>query len=202
MLKKNIRDGGQSAYTNPTDHLAYNIKIFEEDLADAAADADAEAAADAAAAMVLQRERSNSSGSPFRASAGVSSGSDLATSGRKFQNSLESKRPATSPGHLTTSLDVIQPTISAGNLYPSLDGNEQAEPGNSGSRVLFAAAEVFLPNDADFVNKLASSARQHNRSFDTPAMKAHTDPQKARLTKLFWPPDVHVDADPVLPEAT
>jgi hypothetical protein len=89
------------------------------------------------------RERSTS----FRASAGVSRRSDLATPRRK---------------------DGIQPTISAGNLYPSLDGNEQAEPGHSGSRILSAAAEVFLPNDADFVSRLASSARQHNRSFDTP----------------------------------
>jgi hypothetical protein len=72
--------------------------------------------------------------------------------------------------------------ISAGNLYPSLDGNKQAEPGHSGGSVLSAAAEVFLPNDADCVSKLASSARQHTNSFDTRAMKAHADPQKARLT--------------------
>ena len=77
------------------------------------------------------------------------------------------------------------------------DGNKHAEPGHCGSSVLSAAAEVFLPNDAEFVNKLASSARQHTR-----AMKAHADPQKAILTDLFWPPDVQVDADPALPEAT
>ena len=33
-------------------------------------------------------------------------------------------------------------------------------------------------------------------------MKAHADPQKATLTNVFWPPDVQVDADPALPEAT
>jgi hypothetical protein len=32
-------------------------------------------------------------------------------------------------------------------------------------------------------------------------MKAHADPQKARLTDVFWSPDVQVDADPAMPEA-
>jgi hypothetical protein len=134
------------------------------------------------------------------------------------RTSHDGKPPAITRGHLTatlmairrrarrsvsaaqnsqTSLDGIQPTISAGNLYPSLDGNKQAEPGHCGSSVLSAAAEVFLPNDAHFVSKLVSSARQHTR-----AMKAHADPQKATVTDLFWPPDVQVDADPAMPEAT
>ena len=118
----------------------------------------------------------------------------------KSDNSHDGNQPATTtrfPSVTLLSLDGIQPTISAGNLYPSLDGNKQAEPGHCGSSVLSAAAKVFLPNYADFVSKLASSARQHTR-----AMKAHADPQKAILTDLFWPPDVQVDADPALPEAT
>ena len=76
-LKQRVRNGGIAAYTNPADHLAYNIAILEQHRAEDAADA----AADAAAAAVLQRERSHSGGSPFRASAGVSRGSDLATPG-------------------------------------------------------------------------------------------------------------------------
>ena len=138
-MQQFVRDGGTVAYTNPADHLAYFIAGLEQDRAETMADA----VADAAAVVVLQRERSHSGGSPFRASAGVSRGSDLATPGRKFHNSLESTRPATSPGHLTTSLDGIQPTISAGNLYPSLDGNQQAEPTHCGSSVLSRSRRSF-----------------------------------------------------------
>jgi hypothetical protein len=151
----------------PQSHLAYREKCCVE-----------WAAEDAADAARLQREHDTSrrTGTSFKASAGVSRSSDLVT-----------PRPK----------DGIQPTTSAGNLYPSLDGNKQADSGHSGSSVLSAAAEVFLPNDADFVSKLASRARQHTR-----AMKAHADPQKATLTNVFWPPDVQVDADPATPEAT
>ena len=58
-----------------------------------------------------------------------------------------------------TTLDGIQPTINAGNSCPSLDGNKQAEPCHSGSSVLSAAAEVFLPNDADFGSKTHEPCR-------------------------------------------
>jgi hypothetical protein len=140
-MKKTVTDGGKAAYTNPTDHLAYNIKIFEEDLAETAAE-------HATAAVELQREQSHRGGSPFRASAGVSRGSDLATPDQKIQNSQESKRSATSPGHLTTSLDGNQPTIFDFDfeLYQSII--KQAEPGHSGSSSLSATAKVFLSNAA------------------------------------------------------
>ena len=71
-MKETLRHGGRAAFTNPAEHLAYRENCFAE-----------WAAEDAADAARLQRERSRSGGAPFKASAGVSRGSDLATPGRK-----------------------------------------------------------------------------------------------------------------------